>query len=180
MSESLPVLVTTNVASAVIVRLPCAGSDGALFTSVTTTLKLFVALNVGVPLSVTRVVIVFVLGPCASVGVQVITPELEIVAPAGAVNKVYVRVFRGKSLSMAVFVTIKVVNSATVASAWAGRTGGVFAGLTMTRKLFVALSGGEPLSVTTVVIVFVVGAWASVGVQLMTPAGEMVAPAGAT
>ena len=173
-------LVTTNVASALIVRLPCAGSDGALFTSVTTTLKLFVALNGGVPLSVTRVVIVFVPGPCASVGVHVITPELEIVAPAGAVNKVYVNVFGGELVSLAVFVTISVVNSATVTSACAGRIGGVFAGLTITRKLFVALSGGEPLSVTTVVMVFVLGAWACVGVQLIMPADEMVAPAGAT
>lgn len=179
-SESLPVLVTTNVASALIVRLTCAGSDGALFTSVTTTLKLLVALNGGVPLSMTRVVMVFVLGPCASVGVQVITPELEIVAPEGAANKEYVRVFGGESLSVAVFVTVNVVNSATVGSACTGRIGAVFAGLTMTRKLFVALSGGFPLSVTCVVIVFVLGAWAWVGVQLMTPAVEIVAPAGAT
>ena len=128
--------------------MPCAGSDGALFTSVTTTLKLLVALNGGVPLSTTRVVIVFVLGPCASVGVQVITPELEIVAPEGAPNKVYVRVFGGESLSVAVFVTIRVVNSATVVSACAGRIGEVFPGVTMTRKLLVALSGGTPLSVT--------------------------------
>src|SRR5215831_4507972 len=99
MSESLPVLVTTNVASAVIDRSPWAGSDGALFTSVTTTVKLLVALSGGVPLSVTRVVMTFVPGPCASVGVQLITPELEIAAPAGGANKVYVRVFGGESLS---------------------------------------------------------------------------------
>jgi len=148
MSESLPVFVTTNVASAVIVRLIWTGSDGAVFTSVTTTLKLLVALNGGVPLSTTRVVIVLVFGPCASVGVQVITPELEIVAPAGAANKVYVNVFGGESLSVAVFVTVKVVISATVTSACAGRMGGVFPGVTMTWKLFVALSGGAPLSVT--------------------------------
>jgi len=174
------VLVTTNVASALIVRLTCAGSDGALFTSVTTTLKLFVALNGGVPLSTTRVVMVFVLGPCASVGVQEITPELEIVAPVGAANKVYVKVFGGESLSVAVFVTISVVNSVTVVSACAGRSGAVFAGLTTTRKLFVALSGGIPLSVTTVVMVFVLGACACVGVHVITPADEIVAPAGAT
>jgi hypothetical protein len=125
-------------------------------------------------------VIVFVLGPCASVGVQTITPELEIVAPAGAAKRVYVRIFGGESLSVAVFVTINVVNSATVVSACEGRIGAVFAGLTMTRKLLVALSGGEPSSVTTVVKVFVLGAWASVGVQLMMPADEIVAPAGAT
>jgi hypothetical protein len=131
-SESLPVLVTTRVASALIVLLFCSGRDGALFTSVTNTVKLFVPLNGGFPLSVTRVVIVFVLGPCASVGVHEITPELEIVAPAGAANKVYVRISGGESLSVAVFVTINVVNSATVVSACAGRIGGVFPAETMT------------------------------------------------
>jgi hypothetical protein len=178
MSESLPVLVTANVASAVIVRLPGAGSDGALFTSVTTTVKLFVALNGGVPLSVTRVVIVLVPGPCTSLGVHAITPELEMVAPEGAASKVYVKVFGGESLSVAVFVTISVVNSATVASVCAGRIGAVFAGVTVTRKLFVALSGGEPLSVTTVVMVFVDNAWASEGAQVMTPFESITAPAG--
>jgi hypothetical protein len=137
-----------------------------------------VALNGGVPLSVTRVVIVFVLGPCASPGVQVITPELEIVAPDGAANNVYVRVFGGESLSVAVFVTIIVVNSAIVVSPCAGRIGAVFAGLTMTRKLFVALSAGEPLSVTTVVIVFVAKACPAEGVQVMTPFELIAAPAG--
>ena len=81
-------------------------------------------------------------------------------------------------MSVAVFVTISVVNSATVVSACVGRIGGVFAGLTMTRKLFVALSGGEPLSVTTAVIVFVVNAWPIEGVQVMTPFELIVAPAG--
>src|SRR6266536_545222 len=169
MSGSLPALVTTNVASAAIVRSPCAGSDGALFTSVTTAVKLFVSLNGGVPLSVTRVVIVFVLGPCASVGVHVITPEPEIVAPEGAANNVYVKMFGGESLSVAAFVTISVVNSAIVALACTARTGALFGGPTVTRKLFVALSGGEPLSVTTVTMVFVVDAWSTAGVQVMTP-----------
>jgi hypothetical protein len=79
---------------------------------------------------------------------------------------------------VAVFVTISVVNSAPVVSACAGRIGAVFAGLTITRKLFVPLSGGEPLSVTTVVIVFVVNAWPSEGVQVITPFESIVAPAG--
>ena len=81
-------LVTTNVVVAVIVRLFCAGNVGALFTSVTTTVKLFVALRGGVPLSVARVVIKFVPGPCASEGVHVITPDADIAAPDGAVNNV--------------------------------------------------------------------------------------------
>jgi hypothetical protein len=40
----------------------------------------------GTPLSVTTVVIVFVDGPCASVGVQLITPLGLTVAPEGAFN----------------------------------------------------------------------------------------------
>src|SRR2546429_4478190 len=43
-------------------------STGALFTSVTITWKLLVALKLGEPLSNTRTVTVFVLGPCASLG----------------------------------------------------------------------------------------------------------------
>src|SRR4051794_38949810 len=44
----------------------------------TTTVKVLVAANVGEPLSVTRTVIVFVLGACATVGVQVKTPLPEL------------------------------------------------------------------------------------------------------
>jgi hypothetical protein len=82
------VLVTTRVAVAVTVLLFCAGNAGGLFTSVTVTIKLFVALSGGVPLSVTRAVITFVLGPCASDGVHVITPEPDIAAPDGAASNV--------------------------------------------------------------------------------------------
>ena len=57
-------------------------------------------------------------------------------------------------------------------------TGGLFTSRTITVKLLVALKGGDPLSVTTVVIVFVPGPCASLGVQLMTPLASMVAPAG--
>src|SRR5258708_23813041 len=46
-----------------------------IFTSLTTTVKLLVALKAGVPLSVTTVVITLVPGPCASVGVQVRSAE---------------------------------------------------------------------------------------------------------
>jgi hypothetical protein len=50
------------------------GNTGGLFTSLTTTVNTFVALRFDDPSSVTIVVNVLVLGPCASVGVQVITP----------------------------------------------------------------------------------------------------------
>src|SRR2546429_5629077 len=43
-------------------------------SSVTITVKLFVALNAGTPLSVTLTLTRFVLGACASVAVQVIAP----------------------------------------------------------------------------------------------------------
>ncbi len=50
---------------------------------------------------------------------------------------------------------------------------------TVTVKLMLALSEGEPLSVTLTVIVFVLGPWASVGVQRNTPvAGSSEAPSG--
>jgi hypothetical protein len=60
---------------------------GALFNSVTTTLNEFVALNGGMPLSVTRVVKRLVPGPWLSVGVQVMIPLDEMVALAGAEMK---------------------------------------------------------------------------------------------
>ena len=71
-----------------------------------------VTLNVGEPLSVTLTLTVFVLGPCASLGVHVITPLLApIVIPLGALTSAKVNVFAGISESLAVFVTVKVVNS---------------------------------------------------------------------
>ena len=69
------------------VRLPWLGSTGALFTSLAVTVKVLVALSGGTPLSVATVVKVFVLGPCASVGVQVITPLVEITALVGPSSK---------------------------------------------------------------------------------------------
>ena len=81
MSESVAALVTVRVVSSLIVWL--AGvwvNDGALFTSLTMTVKVLVALRFGEPLSVTMMVKVLVLGPCASVGVQVMTPVAEMLA----------------------------------------------------------------------------------------------------
>src|SRR5712664_568223 len=85
----------------------------------------------------------------------------------------------GKSGSVAVLVTINVESSLTVRFNWPGKEGGLLTSLTVTVKVFVALRGGEPLSVTTTVIVLVLGPWASVGVQLIKPlAGLMVIPIG--
>jgi hypothetical protein len=84
----------------------------------------------------------------------------------------------GESVSIAVFVTIKVVNSATVRLLCDGSTGAVLAGVTTTTKLFVALNDGEPLSLTTVIIVFVLGAWPADGVHVIMPFELMPAPTG--
>ena len=76
--------------------------------------------------------------------------------------------------------TTRVLNSSIMRSAGTVRTGGVFSSRTTTRKLLVALSGGEPLSVTPTMMRAVPGPCASVGVQVNTPVtGSMVAPAGA-
>src|SRR5205823_5057532 len=70
-SASLAVFVTVNVLSSGIVWSGGTVRVGELLSSVTTTVKDFVSLSAGVPLSVTRTVIRLVLGPSASVGVQV-------------------------------------------------------------------------------------------------------------
>src|SRR4029077_10924231 len=88
---------------------------GALFTSFTTTVKLLVALRAGLPLSVTLTVIVFVLGPCASVGVQLSTPVVGWTAtPDGPLTKAKVSMLAGTSASVAVFVTTSALSSLMV------------------------------------------------------------------
>ncbi len=83
--------------------------------SVTTTRKVFVALRDGTPLSTTLVVKVFVLGPCASVGVHEIAPVFVlIVMPLGAVTRLKASVFVGTSGSVADAETFNVVNSFSV------------------------------------------------------------------
>src|SRR2546425_8599617 len=104
MSESVAVLVTMSVVNSEMVRSVWAGSTGALFTSVTVTIKLLVALSGGKALSVTTVVMRLVLGPWASVGVQVMTPLVLICAPEGGLIKVYVRPLAGALVSVAVLV----------------------------------------------------------------------------
>src|SRR5438045_8845300 len=81
-----------------VARPTCTVSTGALFTSRTTTVKLLVALRGGAPLSVTFTVIRFVLGPCASVGVQVSTPVLASRrTPVGAETRPKLSVWAGRS-----------------------------------------------------------------------------------
>src|SRR5258706_12284336 len=85
MVGSVAVLVTVIELRGRIVRLIWAGRVGALFTSLTTTVKELVAKNclvlkAAALLSITTVVKVLVPGPCASVGVQAMTPAPEMLA----------------------------------------------------------------------------------------------------
>src|SRR5881397_4209753 len=126
---------------------------GGLFASVTTTVKLLVSLDGGAPLSITRTVIRLVLGPWASVGVHVSTPLLGFkFTPAGADTRLKVNVLAGRSASLAVFVTVSVLSSATVRSVGTVSTGALLASVTTTVKLLVSLDGGAPLSVAFTVI----------------------------
>ena len=58
------------------------------------------------------------------------------------------------------------------------KVGALFTSVIITLNEFVALRAGEPLSVTLVVKTFVLGPWASVGVQRMMPVASKVAPVG--
>src|SRR5213593_4191390 len=180
-SASLAVFVTVSVLSSAMVRSVGTVSTGALLGSVTTTVKLLVSLDGGAPLSLTRTVIRLVLGPWASVGVQVSTPLLESrFTPAGADTRLNVNVLAGRSASLAVFVTVSVLSSAMVWSVGTVSTGALFASVTTTMKLMVSFDGGAPLSVTRTVIRLVLGPWASVGVHASTPLlGFKFTPAGA-
>src|SRR4051812_11451187 len=86
-SGSVAELLTVISANSLTVRLVCAGSTGGLLTSRTTTVNELVAVICGKPLSVTMVVIVFVPGPCASLGVHVMMPFVSIIAPAGGLTR---------------------------------------------------------------------------------------------
>src|ERR1051325_4432425 len=162
--------VTSNVVSSstncVAIRL----KTGAVLISVTTTLKLCVADKLGEPSALTRTTTSFVLGPCASVGVQTTTPFVELInMPAGNCNSEYVRAFAGMSASIAAFVIVNVANSAIVCVATCGSTGAEFTSLTTIVNVFVALSGGVPSSIAFTITMFVLGPCASVGVHMATP-----------
>src|SRR5262245_9290436 len=179
-SASLAVLVITSVTPSLMVWLAIAANTGALFTSVVTTVKLLVSLKGGAPLSVTRTMITFVLGPCASVGAHVKTPVTGLMAaPAGGLSRLRVSASAEPSGSVALIITLNTVPSLTVWLGIAASTGARFTEPTTARKLCVALSGGEPLSVTRTLIVFALG-WPGLGVHVNTPLlGLMLAPTGA-
>src|SRR5438477_362648 len=107
------------------VRSAIAAKLGALFVSRTYTMNEFVALNGGDPLSVTRTVMLVMLGPCASVGVQVKTPLVGFtLAPVGNPgSKLNVR--ESPSGSIAVIVNVKRLPSFTVLFPIPVSTGGL-------------------------------------------------------
>src|SRR5512141_110888 len=144
MSTSAAVLVTTSVVSSAIVRLAWTGSSGALFTSLTVTVKLLVALRLGTPLSKTRTVTVLVLGPWASVGVQLIRPLEPTVSPAGPDTSAKVSVLGGESVSVAVALALRGTSSLIVWFPGTLNTGAVFTSLTVRVKLLVTLRLGTP------------------------------------
>src|SRR5438309_4811676 len=124
MSASVAVLVMVKLVSSLIVTFVWAGSTGAVLSSLTTTVNELVALRFwaltasGLE-SVTMVVKMLVLGPWASVGVQVMMPLAEMLAfvttPKSLLTiRVYVSGLAGMSESVAVLVTVKVVSSAMV------------------------------------------------------------------
>src|SRR5438874_2483976 len=121
------------------VWLAGAASTGALFTSFTITEKLLLSLNGGVRLSVTWTVIRFVLGPCASVGVQLKTPVVgSMLAPAGAPGA-RPKVRMAPSESVAVAVNVSKVCSLTVWSAIAARASGLI-GIELVLSMIVSVA----------------------------------------
>src|SRR5207249_2807851 len=112
MSGSYVMFVTIKREPGRMVRSGTGMSSGGLFTSLTTTVKLLVSLKGVEPSSVTRTVMRLVLGPWASVGVQVNTPVLGWrFTPVGAATKLKLRALARMFVSVAVFVTTSVVSS---------------------------------------------------------------------
>src|SRR5947207_13145247 len=84
-SGSFTTLLTVSNCPAATVLLAMGERIGAEFTSLTITVKRWVALKLGLPLSNTRTRMLLLLGPCASLGVQLNTPLTgSTAAPFGA------------------------------------------------------------------------------------------------
>src|SRR5438105_4157052 len=107
---------------------------GALFTSLTMIVMVSKALSTGEPLSLTRIVTLFVLGPCASVGVQLNRPLVGlIVAPDGAPgSRLKVSNCAGRSGSEAAAVKLSSDPSLTERLPMGASRGGLFTSVTMT------------------------------------------------
>src|SRR5690242_8377481 len=86
-----------------------------------------------------------------AVGVQVKTPLGVMLAPLGGDTRLNVSVLVGRSASLAVLVTVRVLPTVSVRLVCAASTGARLISVTVTVKVLVALRVGRPLSVTTVV-----------------------------
>src|ERR1051326_8200146 len=131
-SASVAVAFAASAVCSAMVCVPGRVREGAVFDSVTITRKLFVVLILGEPLSNTRTVTAFVLGPSASVGVQAIAPLDETVKPEGPDTRAKIRELAGKSASVAVALTASAVSSAMVCVPGKVREGAVFTSVTIT------------------------------------------------
>src|SRR6266853_5182722 len=84
---------------------------------------------------------------------------------------------------VAALVTVSRARALTVWVEMFDKLGATFTSRTMTRKVLVALSGGDPLSVTTTETAFVEGLLVCCGVQVIKPpfvlSGAIVIPFGA-
>src|SRR5437764_537199 len=124
---------------------PGAARTGAVFTSLIMMVIVSKALNAGEPLSVTRTVTAFVLGPWLSVGAQVKTPLAGfMLAPAGApASRLKVRSWAGTSESVALAVKVSRLSSLPVLFPIGVNTGAEFTSLTIILKVSKSLSGGK-------------------------------------
>ncbi len=154
MSVSVAVAVNASATSSFTVLFPIAPSTGATFTSWTVIVIAAAPLNAAVPLSVARIVIGKVPGPCASVGVhEKAAVPAPIVAPAGdPASSDHVRVLAGRSASVAVAVKARWASSLTVWFPGLATTGATFSSLTVIVIAAVPLVVGAPLSVARIVI----------------------------
>src|SRR6202522_965781 len=189
MFGSVAVLVTVNGICSFTVCVPITGSTGAMLISFTITVKLLVAIKVGLTesnasLLVTTTVTVFVLGLCVWPGVHVKTPLLLMFIPSSGLTRPYPVVTAWMFGSVAVLVTVNGICSFTVCVPITGSTGAMLISFTITVKLFVAVNVGLTgsklsLFVTTTVIVFVPGLCIWLGAQVKTPLLSMFIPCNA-
>jgi len=176
-SVSTAVTVNVNVEPASAVRLPGLVTSGAELTSFTVTVIASESVAWHAALSVTRTVIGYIPGPCASVGLQLKAPVVgSIVAPVAAGEPSVSENVYGGVPPAAVAVKVNAVSSSAVLFPIVPRTG---AGILLTAivRASKSLMAGLPLSVTRTVT----GKFPNVvGVQLNTPVVALiVAPGGA-
>src|SRR5205823_1650097 len=137
-SASVAVAFTLSDVCSLIVWSAGTVNTGARFTSLTITWNVLVTRSeerrVGDELTLTM----FVLGPCASVGVQLAAPVIGFkVVPGVQLASAKVKVLAGRSASVAVAFTLSDVCSLIVWSAGTVNTGARFTSLTITWNVLV-------------------------------------------